>query len=359
MNPKKNQMKVLIAIFTLALIGFNSTAQPDNPIEAIKKKDSCYLRYDAKGNKLTGNQRYSEWQCGKLLGIVDCNERLEYDEESDLVYLNTQNMENATGAGKPFSGTCETCHMNGILERRVTFVNGKENGIDTTYYQTGCPQVIRNHVQGAESGQWLYLYDSTQYVAWEMNYMLGELHGKQIYFNKNGDTTKWENYNNGLLHGVKRSYYPDSKINREVSYNNGVLDGKFKIYNAKGVIIEELNFKNGKKHEECKYFYDDGNPLKIEVWDNGLENGEFKTFFYSGPVLSSANYKKGLKDGWFIEYYPDLTIKSEAIFKKDVLIEEHKYDEEGRETYTFGKEIGGKREDDKAPTADKKKKKDK
>src|SRR3989338_4171726 len=93
-----------------------------------------------------------EWDCGKLAGVVDCNEKLELDEASNTVIT--------VSAKKPFSGQCETCHMNGILERRVTFVGGKQNGTDTTYYASGCPMVIRTHVKGVENGHWAYFYDS-------------------------------------------------------------------------------------------------------------------------------------------------------------------------------------------------------
>ena len=130
-------------------------------IPEIKKKDSCYLRYDANGEVIKNHQRYSEWECGKLAGVVDCNQRLEYDEGSNIVYLKNDDMVNAAGGNKPFTGLCETCHMNGAIERRVNFVNGKEDGIDTTYYKTGCPQVVRSHIQGVESGQWLLLRQYT------------------------------------------------------------------------------------------------------------------------------------------------------------------------------------------------------
>ena len=346
-------MKSLVVLFMLAIV---APVLAQSGIDEIGKKDSCYLKYD-KDHNVIRNNRYAEWQCGKLAGVIDCNERLEYDEASDLVYMNNQDMVNAASANKPFTGTCETCHMNGALERRVTFVSGKENGVDTTYYASGCPQVIRNHVQGAEHGQWIYYYDSTQYTAWEMNYVAGVKHGKHIYMKKNGDTTRWENYNNGRLHGTKRTYYPDSKIKREVEYNNGIMDGKFKIYNLKGVIIEELNYKQGKKHEECKYFYDDGKPLKNENWNMGIKNGEFKIFYYQGTIQVSESYKKGLKEGWFMEYYPDATTKRKALYKKDELLEEHRYDEQGRETYSFGAPDGDQMEDDEMPSTKKKKKK--
>jgi len=347
-------MKHFIVLFFLVFTAQFSFAQIDDLLE----KDSCYFVKDAQGERVQ-SRRYAEWQCGKLAGVIDCNDRLDYDQESDIVYLNNKDMANADDSGKPFTGTCETCHMNGVLARRITFVNGKTNGIDTTYYESGCPQVIRNYIQGVESGQWLFMYDSTEYLAWEMNYYLGEKHGKQIYFKKNGDTTKWENYSNGILDGVKRTYYEGSKIKREVTYKMGVFDGPFKIYNREGVIIEEINYKEGKKDKECKYFYDDGKPLKIEHWKMGVENGEFKVFFYQGHVQSVENYEKGRLEGWAIIYYPDSKIKSKALFEKGVLIEEHRYDEHGRETYTFGVENTDGAEDDEMPSTKKKKKKKK
>ena len=345
-------MKLVIAFLFMFFVGFEASAQ----IPEIKQKDSCYFLYDKSGNR-TNSRRYADWQCGKLVGVIDCNEKLEYDQDADIIY--NRDLVNSQNAGKPFSGTCETCHMNGILARRITFLNGKENGIDTTYYESGCPQVVRSHVQGSESGQWLYMYDSTQYLAWEMNYYLGEKHGKHIFMKKNGDTTKWENYKNGRLDGVKRTYYTDSKIKREVTYKEGILEGSFKIYNIEGVVIEEINYKEGKRDEECKYFYDDGKPLKIENWDMGVKNGEFKIFYYQGHIQESESYKKGKKEGWFTVYYPDSKTKTKALYKKDILIEEHRYDEQGRETYSFGTPTGDESEDDEMPTTKKSKRKKK
>ena len=343
---------ILFVLINTAL--FSVMAQ----IPEIKKKDSCYLRYDSNGEVLRKNI-YSEWECGKLMGVVDCNQRLEYDEASNIVYMKNDDLVNSAGGNKPFTGKCETCHMNGSIERRVNFVNGKEDGIDTTYYKTGCPQVVRSHIQGLESGQWIYYYDSTQYIAWEMNYMNGEKHGRQIYYTEKGDTTRMETYSNGRLSGVKRTYYPGSKIQRESTYNNGLLDGSFKIYNMDGVIIEELNYKQGKKDGECTYFFDDGKPLKIEHWTMGIRNGESKMFFYDGSIQTSEAYYKGIKEGWFEEFYPDGRTKHKTLYKKNVVLEEYKFDEHGRETYAFPERVNSENEDDEMPTKDKKGKKGK
>lgn len=342
---------IILLVFLTSMIPF-----AEGQIKNIKKQNKkCYEK------TTTAQGRYAEWQCGKLAGVVDCNERLEYDQSRDLVLLSAagRNISNMENVGKPFTGTCETCHMNGILARRIKFVNGKEDGIDTTYYMSGCKQVVRNHLKGVEHGQWLYYYDSTEQLAWEMNYYLGEKHGKQFFFRKNGDTIKWENYKNGRLDGVKRTYYPDSKIKREVTYKEGVYHGPFKIYNLKGRLLEEINYVDGKKDGEAKYYYEDGKPLRIEHWKEGIKNGEFKTFFYQGNPQEIQKYYKGKKHGLFIEYYPNGKMKVKKLYEKDELIEEHRYDEHGRETYSFGAPEQKDVEDDEMPVPKKKRKKKK
>lgn len=358
-------MKLVTAVFAI-LICFSGWSQGRF---GVKEKDSCYFRYktvlgdDGKEERVrleTKEQlRYTEWECGKTLGVIDCNSELTYDEGTNTVYKLTSDMSNLEGSNKPFTGTCESCHRNGRIERRVTFADGKENGTDTTYYESGCPQIVRTLIQGIDHGTWYYYYDSTGIPAWEMNYNLGEKHGKHIYFTKDGDTVKWENYDNGLLDGWKRTYHKNGVLEREIKYDHGVFNGPFRIYNNERVIIEELNYKDGKKDQSCTYYYDDGTLLSTESWSDGVKNGEFKMFYYDQQIQKSENYKKGLKEGWFEEFYPDNTAKNRSLYKKDVLIEEHRFDEQGRETYSFGTPTQSATIDDAMPTTTTKKEKKK
>lgn len=350
-------MKYFILTVSL-LFAFTGFSQFDL---GVQKADSCYFRYDKNGKRLKTREqmRYAEWQCGKLAGIIDCHGNLSYDEQSNTVIRTSQDATNLMGVGKPFTGTCESCHMNGVLERRVTFIDGKEHGVDTTYYTSGCPQVVRSFEKGLENGSWYYYYDSTAMPAWEMNYMLGDKHGKQVYFTSDGDTLRLEHYKNGLLDGVKRVYYPDSSlIKKVINYKAGNFDGKFVLYNKKGIIIEDLNYKNGKKHKECKYYYDDGTLLKTENWSEGVKDGEWKVFYYEQNLQVVESWKEGKKNGWFEEYHPNGVAKRRRLYnKKQELEEEHRYDEHGRETYSFGVPTGDQNEDDEAPTINDRKKK--
>jgi len=304
-----------------------------------KTEKKCY-------DRPSGNISFSTWECGKLAGVVDCNEKLTYDENTNTIL--------SVNDGSAFSGQCETCFSNGVLERRITFLDGKEDGADTTFYRSGCRKVIRNHMRGEENGQWLYYYDSTASLAWEMNYLVGEKQGKQIFFGPKGDTTLWETYKNGLLNGKKRTYYAGSKIEKEISYEAGQLNGSFKKFSIDSVLLNDLNFKNGNKDGVCKYYYNDGTLLKVENWLKGLKHGEFKTFFIQGHVQALEYYTKGLKEGEFVNYYPNKSVKRRHVYKQDVLLEDHKYNTLGEETYSFAKSIDSNaKEDDAIPTSKK------
>jgi antitoxin component YwqK of YwqJK toxin-antitoxin module len=429
-------MKLVItacAFFTIVLV----QAQ----IPEIQKKE-CYEKSASRKG-----QKFVDWECGKVAAIVDCNEKLEVDEDRDLILTK--------GLGRPFSGTCETCHSNGILERRISFVNGKEHGVDTTYYASGCTMVTRNHIDGKENGKWFYYYDSTGREAWEMNFMAGQKHGKHIYYNKKGDTTLYENYSNGVLNGVKQTYHKSNgKIDKVINYKNGLMHGPYTAYNKDGIVIQKAMYKEGKKDGAWTYYYEDGKLLRNETWSMDSRNGEFKSFYYQGHVQTIENYKKAngkplqyvsadiytctskqvleeimkmlsekknasqiteklgndithlavqqspaadvkelkgfklvkginnpmqfkktytavfvssletltkmeIKDGWFEERYPDQKIKRQALYKKDVLVEEHIFDEFGKETYTYGGTSSKGKEDDEMPTQKGKKKKGK
>lgn len=287
------------------------------------------------GNK---QRKYTEWECGKTAGIVDCNEKIDFDDRTKTFL--------SMSGGKPYTGMCETCFENGVRERKINFVNGKEHGIDTTKYISGCPMVVRNHINGFENGTWTYFYDSTTITAWEMNFLLGQKHGKHVYFSRYGDTTLFENYKNDQLHGIKRTFYKGGKIHKHVTYSNGIINGPFYSYNKEGKILEKLNYKMSKKDGTFTYYYDDGTLLKTENWTNDIKNGSFTTYYYQGFVQSLENYKKGIREGWFEEYYPNKRMKIRSLYKKGVLIEEHEFNEKGKEIRTFPEVIKEKENED-------------
>jgi antitoxin component YwqK of YwqJK toxin-antitoxin module len=315
-------------------------------IAKVPAKKKCYE--DSLKQKI---KKYAEWQCGRDPRIVDCNEKLVFEEGSKTFYSGQSTI--------PFTGTCETCHNNGLIERKVNFKEGKENGVDTTYYASGCLQVIRSQIMGVEDGVWQYFYDSTGYTAWEMSFKNGNKEGIHIYYNKRGDTTKFETYKNNILNGIKKTYYSNGKVEKIVTYKNGKFDGSFQVFNLEGKIIQDTKYKDGKKNGAFTYYYNDGVVLSTESWVNDLRNGEFKTFFHDGKIQKTEHYVNGKKDGWYEERWSSDKLKHKIFYKNDVIVKEFRYDELGVVTYTFGDDGNADEVDDAIPTQeqiDKKKK---
>lgn len=315
---------------------------------------------------------YATWECDPRDAILDCNEKLESDPGSKLVFKRE--------TGNAFSGSCESCYTNGLRQRLVHFKLGKVDGVDTTFYESGCPQVVRKHIDGMETGSWTFFNDTSGLVAWNINYLNGEREGQAIFYKQRkvgedkytillkgverfveynlyeNDTSKIENYSNGLLHGVKKEFYPNGKVRIEANYTGGLFDGAFIEYNDEGNVLQERFYEEGKKVGNWKYFYNDGNLLKTENWKDDQKEGEFKTFYIQGHIQTLETYKKGMKDGKFMERFPDDKLKSEAYYKKDELIEKHVFDEYGNEIETFGADKAkNKAEDDQIPTTKSKK----
>ena len=311
-------------------------------------------------------QRYADWECGMDDRVLDCNERLDIDPNSKLVFL--------TSSGRPFTGDCETCHDNGLKERFVSFQNGKTHGVDSAFYQSGCPQVVRRHIEGLENGTWTYFNDTSGLVAWEINYLNGQKHGKSIYFSHyqigtdqvkvkygnqevtltysvyDSDTMRLEYFVDGKLDGKRIEYFPGSKPRREVHYKDGIFHGPFIVYNLEGNILQELHYKEGKKDGNWKYYYEDGSLLRTENWSEDVKVGEQKVFFIQGHMQSKESYdKRGRKEGWFEERYADDKLKRKALYRKGELIEEQIFDEFGREIESTGTPSSGA-DDDEIPT---------
>lgn len=357
----KTSIRFLVIIFFSVIIVPVSNSQL---IGEIGDRKPCFANSIERSGA-----RYVDWECGKSDQIVDCNERLESDPGSSVVL--------SRSSGTPYTGDCETCHPNGIRERVVHFVNGRTEGTDTTYYPSGCAQVVRTHIDGIENSQWTFFNDSSGLEAWQVEFFNGEKHGRSIYYShymvgtetvklqvgnreidyKYGvydrDTLKIEYYYQGKLHGTKIEYFRDGTVHKEVNFKMGNFHGPFLFYDREGNLLQELNYNEGKKHGECKYYYDNAAIMTIENWTDGVQTGVTKTFYVQGHLQQSESFdKKGRRDGWFETRYPDDKVKRLTLYSKGVLIEDHKFDEYGNEIETIGAPLDRQSRDDEivAPT---------
>lgn len=258
----------------------------------------------------------------------DCEGTVYFDEDRQAVMHSK--------SGKPFTGSCKVCHMNGNLEMYLTYQGGMPVGQDTIWYDNGQIQLIRSHDSeglGKENGYWkLYREDGS--LKWEKNYVNGAEDGESRYYFQDSSIWKIETWSLGQMNGMKQEFYPNNTLKKEIMYSTGEWNGKYITYFENGMVESEQEFKMGKKEGLSRYYYENGALLYEENHSNGCREGETKRFY---PVdqrkWTVENYKGDQRNGIFQEYYDNEKNlkKYEAIYKKGVLVEEHYFDEFGEE----------------------------
>ncbi|MBM3160480.1 MAG: toxin-antitoxin system YwqK family antitoxin [Bacteroidetes bacterium] len=280
----------------------------------------------------------------------DCKDLVSFDEETNTYFSRRD-------YSILFSGTCITCYRNGVLREKITIVDGKRNGQDTSYYNSGCPQSIQNFVLGKLNGTSTVFYDSTGRKEREITHSNNVVNGRYILFenNEKSDTISLENYKNGKQDGIQLEFYENSKRAKVVNYRNGLLHGSHQMFDENGRI--ELNFfyKNGQKHGKWNIFYPDGKEARVEEWSEGLKNGEFKTYDVFGKIISQASYTKNLPEGKHLENYPDGNPKHVTIYQKGKKVEEYTFDKYGVRTEIIALQSKKKRNKEKNLKESKKK----
>jgi len=101
------------------------------------------------------------------------------------------------------------------LKSETVYKNNKRQGLDISWYPSGC-------------------------VKQEIYYNNGQLDGPVTYYDKNCKKELIENYKNGVKEGIEITYYNNGRIKSEGNYKKGNLDGVYKIYTKTG----KFNFES-------------------------------------------------------------------------------------------------------------------
>lgn len=206
------------------------------------------------------------------------------------------------GSDKPFTGKLEIFHLNGQKQKEADYKDGKENGLTTSWDESGKKILVANYKDGKQDGlttSWNYENGQKK----ETDYKHGERNGLHTTWNKKG--------------------YKEAEIN----YKDGLQDGLFSVWDENGKQLLEANYKNGE-------------PVGKAFW--GERNGLHTTLYPNGQKESEVNYKDGKKDGLHTYWYENGKKKKEINYKdgeKDNLI--ISWDETGLKNETIYKDGKG------------------
>lgn len=295
--------------------------------------------------------------CGVKRDIVDCSEKLQFKKDGEFAYNKT--------TGKPFTGTCESCHFNGKVDTRITYLEGWIHDTIVSYYKSGNMRFMYIYNYGVKTGEWKTYYDSVvksdlggkarQLLSMVATYENGEYNGQVITYEIDGSVIKEENYVMGLKHGLSITYFPledgqaidQQKPKKESNYEYGVLSGPFKIYTQPDSLLIEQNYlavKQKKMYKSLKdgkftAYYPNGQEKQIEHYSKDVKDGQFIWYFSDGDVEKEEFYKKGKPDGTWIIYFSkdkfDKTpkLKMEIVYKNGKLISKVEWDRFGEVVY--------------------------
>jgi antitoxin component YwqK of YwqJK toxin-antitoxin module len=246
---------------------------------------------------------------------LNCYDQVSYDEEINTYVLTKDGF-------TPFNGTCQTWNRSGYVLEELTCTNGKRDGIDTSFYGSGCVQSTQGYILGIKNGKHQVFFDSTGQLRKEENYLNGKLNGLVQEFNRSGDTLIYMNYAQDIPHGVQRTYYPDGKRFKVISYKNGLLDGSHLTYTEEGKLELKLSYKEGKKDGVFIFYHENEKEAGKETWSLDLKNGEFITYNEEGKILKQGTYKKNVAIG-----------EHNVFDVKGKLVHQTIYDKKGIKTY--------------------------
>ncbi len=116
-----------------------------------------------------------------------------------------------------YTGIHKEYHENGTLKMEMTIADGVIDGDVHLYFDNGKAHELRAYKKGEMHGRWLTWNKQGQKIA-EAGYEQGQKHGKWYIWNEEGV----------LLY--------------DMSYTHGERSGTWKMYNEKGELVMEQDF---------------------------------------------------------------------------------------------------------------------
>lgn len=174
------------------------------------------------------------------------------------------------------------------LKSETVYKNNKKQGLDISWYASGC-------------------------VKQEIYYNNGQLDGPVTYYDKNCKKELIENYKNGVKEGIEITYYNNGRIKSEGNYKKGNLDGVYKIYTKTG----KFNFESRTGTEPVSFDTEIEDTTNNTVFRVFTRNPKWKKNIIVTDLTSSMYpYAKQINT-WLKLYFMNDTAQQYFVFFND------------------------------------------
>jgi antitoxin component YwqK of YwqJK toxin-antitoxin module len=166
---------------------------------------------------------------------------------------------------------------------------------------------------GDKAGTWKY-YRADGSVSRIEEYKAGKLHGKRIYYFKNGKTDTEVPYKNGDRDGVFKKYSEDGVLAYQMTYDDDVLTG-YSYLGRNNEPVPEIPLVQG--NGSVKSFFPNGNASLAVDYVDGSQHGHYKLYHPNGKLFLEDTENYGESEGLLKEYNSDGTLRSEYNYLHD------------------------------------------
>lgn len=267
------------------------------------------LGYKLTNSEIDDNELTSTYSNSKFILEITTEKRekkddFSYYDESITAYRFL--LIKKSGIYDPDNGRKTDYWYNGNnIKAEYVLKNGKLNGKFTTYYYNGQIEKKGTYINGKESGAFKE-YNEEGTLIFEYSKKEDENNGDFKTYYENGQLKKSGHFVNGKQNGKFYEYAENGWIDAEYTMSNDELNGTLIIYDQNKK-YEEKQYSDGKLDGKYKkYIYnDDGNLFLVKKgqYENELENGIWTLSIIEEDdkqrVLNSTTYENGIKSGSF------------------------------------------------------------
>ena len=180
----------------------------------------------------------------------------------------------------------------GLLSRRLNFSKGDLNGLFTSYFPNGKPEITVNMKDDLRQGQRVVFYPS-------------------------GDTLILDNHVKGARTGDFTQYHPNNSIRLKGKLEDDNWNGQVLEYHTNGKLSAELNYKNDLREGLCTYYHINGTVKQKINFKADEPVDDFEAYHINGQLESKGRYKNGIRVGKWVSYYFDGRLEEELEFDEN------------------------------------------
>ena len=134
----------------------------------------------------------------------------------------------------------------GTKKFKLTYIDGKKQGLSIVWYYTGL--------------------DSEERILSQGNYLNDLKEGYHQFWYQNGQLKIKGEYKKGKEEGLWCSWYENGEKMTEINFVNGIKQGGMKMWFSNGQIHREGSYENNKLNGVCKVWNESGNFVNHENW---------------------------------------------------------------------------------------------